>query len=321
MPVSSDSLPSFFDLVKFLFFTHNTLLSVLYTMVTTPDAHHIRCCKPDGAVMNRGAQFRHGLDSQYGDVVFVMKRDFWLELKGVDYHKKEIINNTFVGHFYKRDFIPYDSEANKFHVERWLETDSRMYDFRPATVGLNGKECKLRTWNVSWCNVQLHIGDNVGFEHVYKVYVPAWVVQDSETMSKIEGNGVNTTLLRQLVTNQLPFYPGEEQVANPLNGLFALYGPAQASEHYYLIEKERGKFKEKTHSDSIYQPIEPASAEEPAVQTHRHASSSSAISLHEKAFLDLQIRYMMDLVRHNLTELPPKEGVNLRKFLPYKVQR
>jgi len=314
--MDSSTLPTFRGLIKFLFFTHNTLISVLYTMMTTPDAHHIRCCLPDGSLVNRGAQFRYGLDSQYGDIVFVMKRDFWLNMKGVDHHKDKVIDHPFVGHFYKHDFVSYNGDENKQLVSQWLDAEARMYDFRPRSGALKGKECKHSNWNVSWCNVQLHLGENVNFQHVAKVYAPAWIIHDTEAMAKIEANGVNTTLLRLIVTNRMPYYPSEASVSNPLNGLFALYGPRQAHQHYHKIEKDRGKFREKSFSDSIYSDIEP-SEEELSIQTHRHASSSSTLSLHEKAFIDLQVRYMADLVRHNMTGINPKGEKEVKRFVWY----
>ena len=312
----SDSLPSFLGMVKFMFFTHNTMLSVLYTMVTSPDAHFIRCCSGENEIINRGAQFRHGLDSQYGDIIFEMKRDFWLDLKGIDYKKKAVIDHAFVGHFYQHDFIEYKNDDAKFEVDKWLEADSRMYNFRPPTEGLNGKECKKPTWEVSWCNVQIHIGENIKFSYVEKVYAPAWILHDSDTMARIEANGINTTLLTLLVSNRLPFYPHEDNIRNPLNGLFHLYGPAKANDHYHIIEKERGKFKERPHSHSIYQDIE-SSTDTPTIQTHRYSSSSSAMSLHQNAFEDLQVRYMADLIRANMTELSLSEYVTMKKHLVY----
>ena len=70
-------LPSFMGIINLLFFTHNTMVAVLYSMVNSPDAHFIRSTDQYGNLISRGAQFRYGVDSQYGGVVFVMKNNFW----------------------------------------------------------------------------------------------------------------------------------------------------------------------------------------------------------------------------------------------------
>lgn len=310
-------LASFASVINYLLFTHNTFLSVLYSMVTSNDSRHIRCCDSEGTILNRGAQFRYGIDSQYGDVAFIMKPDFWRNMKGSDHKNRGPKEHVVVGHFYKKDFLEYTGEANIYLVERWLENEARIYDYRPETSGLTGKECKQGTWNVSWCNIQLHIGENVGFEHVEKVYAPAWILYDNDTVAKIEHNGVNTTLLRLLVSNQLPNYPFGDQAPNVLNGRFQLYGPPRAEKHYHLIEKDRGKYRGKGQSNSFYEHIEPVS--EPfKIQTHRHSASSSAISIHEHAFVDLQVRYMADLVERNMTMMDPVEAASVRNNTLYR---
>lgn len=303
---------SFAGLIRSLLFTHNTFMSVLYTMITSNDSRHIRCCDSEGVILNRGAQFRYGVDSQYGDIVFVMKPDFWRPMKGSDHKNRGMKDHVVVGHFYKKDFIEYSGDADVFLIERWLENEARVYDYRPETSGLNGKECKKSEWNVSWCNIQLHIGENVGFEHIEKVYAPAWIVYDNETVATIERNGINTTMLRLLVTNKLTHYPFGDHEVNILNGRFELYGPPNATKHYHKIEKERGKFHGKGQSNSFYEHIEPVVSEPYKIQTHRHSSSSSAISIHEHAFVDLEVRYMADLVERNLTDLDPKEADRVR---------
>lgn len=299
---------SFKGLAKLLFFTHNTLLSVLYAMLSNPNAHSIRGVDESGVVLNRGAQFRYGVDSQYGDIVFLMKNDFWRKLKGTKERGKEVTEHVAVGHFYKHDFVHYSGKANEFLVERWLELEALAFDFRPETFGLNGKECKQREWNVSWCNMQIHVGENVKFNHVEKVYAPAWIVHDTETMATIQANGVNTTLLLLAVTNNLPVYPHAGGECNKLNGKFHLYGPPRAGDHYHRIEKTRGRFQHRENSASVYGPIEPNRSVAFSVQTHRHSSSSSTISISEVAFFDLQVKYMADLVAHNMTERQPGEA-------------
>eukprot|EP01032_Pedospumella_encystans_P034136 gene34136-38582_t len=61
-------------------------------------------------------------------------------MKGVDHHKDVVIDHPYVGHFYKHDFVPYNGDENKQLVSRWLDTEARMYDFRPRSGALKGKE-------------------------------------------------------------------------------------------------------------------------------------------------------------------------------------
>lgn len=299
---------SFKGLARLLFFTHNTMLSVLYTLLRGPNAHFIRAVDERGVIINRGAQFRYGIDSQYGDVVFVMKNDFWRGLKGTGEHGRNVTQHVHFGHFYKHDFVEYKGEANQFLVKRWLELEAMAFDYRPETYGLNGKECKQREWNVTWCNLQVHVGENIDFHHIEKVYAPAWIVHDSETMAKISANGLNITVLLQAVTNQLPYYPDNQTVpeVNLLNGKFHLYGPKRASDHYHKIEKAHSRYRYRQHTGAIYTAIEPTNVAY-SVQTHRHRSSSSAISLSEVAFLDLQSKYITDLVAYNMTVKDPSQ--------------
>jgi hypothetical protein len=313
--------PSFKGMINTLFFTHNTMLSVLYSILISTNSHFLRSLDENGYLINKGAQFRYGLDSQYGDAVFVMKKDFWVTMKGSDHHGREITERAHVGHFYKRDFIEYLSDADRFLVERWMEVEAQNYDYRPETSQLNGKECKQSTWNVSWCNIQIHLGENVNFTHVEKVYVPAWLLHDDTKLEQISAGGVNMTLLRQFASNNLPYYPHSSDPNQPevnlLNGKIHLYGPPRADDHYHLIEKEKGKFRHRTHSEVIYHPITPTAAPY-TVQTHRHSASSSAISMSENAFWDLQIKYMSDLVRCNFTKKGSHEADQVLSYKLYE---
>lgn len=322
--MSTAALPVFKGLIKSLLLTHNTLLSILYAIIMSNDSRYIRCCDHGGKVINKGAQFRDGLDSQYGDVVFIMKNDFWKGLKGVRNHNYTVIDYPLAGHVHKHDFVDYSTPGNINLIDRWLEHDARLYDFRrpvePGTKLGNGRECLHHEWPFSWCNLQFHVGENVGFEHVEKVYAPAWIVHDSATVAKIANHGVNTTMLRLLVTNQLTHYPGGDNAPNLLNGLFHLYGPSKANDHYFLITKERHKIDEDTVSHATYESIEPTTAgQQQTVPTYRHAShSSSTVFLDERTFHDLEIRYMADLIEHNMTMYTPDIATLVRSQVLYQ---
>jgi hypothetical protein len=317
---------SFKGLVKELLFTHNTLISVLYAIVTKADTRYIRCCTSEGYVINKGAQFRYGVDSQYGDVIFVMKKDFWRDLKGVDFRRHIVLDYPYVGHSHKRDFIENFGDGNINLVDRWLEIDASYYDFRrPPEPGVrigNGKECKESHWDFSWCNIQLHIGENVGLHHVEKVYAPAWIVHDNVTIAKIADSGVNATLLQRLVTNNLPNYPGGDCATNPLNGLFHLYGPPLAGDHYYKIQRDRSKIEEDAVSHHTYGAIQlkdRSAAAEQRVPTYRHGGhSTSTVFLHEAAFRNVEVKYMADLIGRNMTKQLPETAESVSKCAPFK---
>ena len=310
-----------------LLFTHNTLISVLYSIITSTNSRYLRCCSEDGHVINKGAQFRYGLDGQYGDVIFVMKPDFWKGMRGVSYHGEMRTDHVVAGHFHEDDFVEYTGEGNTNLIDGWHDVEALFYELRrPAMEGERiglGKECKGIKHAFSWCNIQLHVGENVNFTHVAKVYVPAWVVYDTITMERIEFGGINTTLLRQLVTNQLPHYPTGDRAPNPLNGLFHLYGPRLAHAHYYLIQKERHKIEDDAVSHHTYTAIE-AEAEisdlpPQSVPTYRHARhSTSTVFLHEKAFRDAEIKYMADVVESGMSSRPRSVARNLSLCAPYQ---
>jgi len=312
-------LPVFAGIVKSLFFTHNTLITVLYTIINSNDSHYIRCCARDGSIINKAAQFRHGLDSQYGDIVFVMRKDFWLKKKGMDYHHRVPVSHAVVGHSHKRDFIEYNSLVNINQTNKWLEKDARLYamrePIRPDKAFGNGKECKGKSWQFSWCNAQLHLGENIALTNVRRVYAPAWLLRDKEAIQRIQSHGVNTTLLQHLVSNQLPYFPNAKHIRNPLNGLFHLYGPPLANDHYHIILKTSSKIGENDLANHTYYSIEPTSfGTTQHIPTHRAAShSTSTVYLDEKAFKDLEIRYMADLVHNNMTELPYVMARNISK--------
>jgi hypothetical protein len=278
-------------------------------------------------VINEGAQFRYGLDSQYGDIIFVMKDDFWKNMRGAHYSERKLADHVIVGHLHSHDFLQYSGEADTNLIDRWLEMDAYFYDIRkPPAPGVHighSRECMGDThWAFSWCNIQLHIGENVCFSNVEKMYAPAWLVHDAETMARIEQKGgVNTTLLRLLVTNRLPNFPHGDRAPNPLNGLFHLYGPPSAADHYYMIQKDRHKIHDDKISHQIYRTIRdphPSRANQ-TIPTHRHAShSSSTIFLHEEAFKDVEVKYIADIVARNLTKLATSLAPEIAQCALYK---
>jgi hypothetical protein len=313
-------LPNFKGLVKYLFFTHNTLVSVLYTIITSFGPKHLRCCNEAGMAINKGLQFRHGLDSQYGDIIFVMKNDFWLSMKGTHSHTHEILPHAWIGHIFKDDLVEYHNENDKFIVERWLEKDARLFDFRrPFPVGSNinehpgGHECRHREWNVSWCNLQVHLGENVNFSHVEKVYAPAWILYDNKTMARIRSNGLNVALLRALVSNQLPNFPNGEQEENHLNGKFHLYGPPIANNHYFSIRKNKERIVHDYIANHTYGTILPKSNNFTIATYRQSTHSTSTMYLHEEAFIDLEVKYMADLVACNMTYVESNQVAQLVK--------
>ncbi|KAJ1407854.1 hypothetical protein B484DRAFT_202002 [Ochromonadaceae sp. CCMP2298] len=50
---------------------------------------------------------------------------------------------------------------------------------------------------------QLHLGENVVFDYVKRVYAPAWLLHDSSALHWVAQAGINTTLLQAIVSNQV----------------------------------------------------------------------------------------------------------------------
>jgi hypothetical protein len=179
-----------------LMFTHNTNIETFLIIMTEVD----RNLKYMG---DRGVQFRYGLDSQYGDIKFIMKKNNYLLkkvadrtkpddviVKGVDPVARKQIDNPFHYDFWNNVQYEYNNKENKKLNEK-LHEEAQQYDFRSQYIAKHGqkknhlfdeKSGYVTTSNCaqknkpSWCNIQLHIGSDVSLRHVECVLVPGFVM-------------------------------------------------------------------------------------------------------------------------------------------------
>lgn len=218
-----------------LMWTHNTPYETLYKMMKGDYDRLFKCCDDNGKPIGRGAQFRYGLDSQYGDIMFIMKRgDWWKNVKGVMPNlmggPSRMTQKAVLGHFFKDDFIAY-TKGNEAKINKMLTDDAEMYDFRPKNISGSGTECKLAKWEFTWCNIQLHSGSPIYFDMVEKVLVPQWMVEDKSSLPQLSDRDD----FIKMISNDLPKFPDGQ--INPLDGKFVLYGPKKMSDHYQYFRQ------------------------------------------------------------------------------------
>lgn len=210
-----------------LLFTHNTPYSTLLRMLSNEYKQNVRCCDENGTPIGRGAQFRHGLDSQYGDVIFIMKpeRKWWMNKTGVDVdgHKRSSPN---LGRFFSKKHPILDYKTDKRSIEKALEQEALMFTFRNKKLRGDGTECEVSpTPNLTWCFSQLHLGENIGFSHVYKILVPRWIIDNSPTM--LDGKDrEGLKILKKILKGTY-----ESNISDKL----VLYGPSTINKFYDYI--------------------------------------------------------------------------------------
>lgn len=181
-------------------FTHNTSIDVLKQI-----SNHGYIKGEHG----RGAQFRYGLDSQYGIVMIIMKKnDYLLKMYSDRTDKNDIIVKG-MGANKQLEQEPYftslsdglDRYKNE-EIDDKLNQDAINYTFRKYQnnhifcnnkiimndghyINSNSKS------KMSWCNTQLHIGSNVSTEHIDYILVPGFIydqVKDINENLTIDGN-------------------------------------------------------------------------------------------------------------------------------------
>lgn len=224
--------------MKRLLFTHNTNISNGLNMLSGV-FKNIRCCNDDGSPIGLGAQFRHGLDSQYGEIKFIMNPNFEKNKKGfrvnedrtVDKVEKPYYLDFYSGEFsgeilnqrldeeykkfrkrpskrlrpkYKSQLSPRDKKIiqnivqqlnikdfeslNPYQqckmIEDTIETPKifmdkciayqkdLLYERTPY-----GEACRSDSEKqYSWCNIQLHLAENVPFTDVKAVLLPKYLL-------------------------------------------------------------------------------------------------------------------------------------------------
>lgn len=192
-----------------LLYTHNTLIPTFMLMITGQYSF-IRCCQQTWSGVEipagRGAQFRYGLDSQYGEVKIILKPKFWEQYsRGVSLETGDFVDYPNFYDFWTQKGYEGDSNDLKY----LLETQALNYNFRVVDekLGLTnegGEECKQYTRNImenkekglppsvldtaypSWCNVQLHLGNNVKYDDILAVIVPSFLKDPDIIFSNIQ---------------------------------------------------------------------------------------------------------------------------------------
>ncbi len=286
---------------KELAFTHNTPIDTLYQMLKGKYVQHIRCCDEHG-IVGRGAQFRYGIDSQYGDIIFIMKpTDWWKSMKGVNlnsYSAKPSDTPELGRWFHSKsgmDIRPYKNKNIKY-IDNNLKEEVNMFDFRPTDIEGDATECEDDTWVFTWCNSQLHLSENVNFDNVEMVLAPNWIISDKSAFSNM---GIDYKLLQHAVINKLPVLANGE--ANKLNGKFVLYGPAKQKDAYAFIRNINSE--DAATLKNYYPTIKDSKYYKPNGSTARKsfpAGNSSRIAISDAAYLDAEKLYMHMLVKHNL---------------------
>ena len=76
-----------------LLWTHNMPLNIFYEIMSGTENRFLKYFKKD--YKDKGLQFRYGVDSQYGEVIFVMKPGFYIGKKGENDELYPNVQNIF----------------------------------------------------------------------------------------------------------------------------------------------------------------------------------------------------------------------------------
>lgn len=162
-----------------LLWTHNTPIptfhKILYSGILRSSA-------------DLGLQFRHGIDSQYGDVIFIMKPEWYNKDLNALHIKNR--NDTSCRRSKKFWHPFYEDETNRLFYDNQkaiaLEKEYKYYTYRQFNIKGSGGECvdkislrKEREKDLpSWCNLQLHLCQNVKVkinnDNILKIMLPRW---------------------------------------------------------------------------------------------------------------------------------------------------
>ncbi len=198
-----------------LLFTHNTNIENFLKIIGI-DNGNIQSLQPG----DRGVQFRYGLDSQYGEIKFIMKKNNYL-LKSFIYQKneddiivdgKDIIRHSVTANdpnyfnFWKRQTFINDN------LNKELKTEAKMYNFRNNdkeeydyyNAYKNNTKHILSAWTYciddekkkpSWCSIQLHLENHVDLRHVEYVIIPKFMFS-KEFQTFINDNNLFEDILK-----------------------------------------------------------------------------------------------------------------------------
>ena len=273
-----------------LLFTHNTSLNVALRLLSG-EYKNIQGVEPSdpSRPFGRGAQFRWGVDSQYGDVMFIMKPQFWR-----NYTKGATMASMIVDYPVFLDLFQ-DISGDEKTMFPTMQRDALNFNWRPHDAkqdpvqACQGDDRKTLTW----CNIQLHIGENVSLFDVDTVLVPRYLVTSGLTL--IDGRPIDKFLDSLQSQIELP-----DIGLNPFYGRIEYYGPKTVEKHYtYIAKSTRADYYSTLSIKAI-----PSSSKE-AVQRGMmrdpaYIGTSSKISISAEAYTSAEKEYFKRLLYHEL---------------------
>jgi hypothetical protein len=303
------------DIFESLLWTHNTTLSTFYNIINNPEPEPETEPEPKPKpkpklkfLSNRGVQFRYGVDSQYGDVIIVMKPGFFIGKKGnngilpfdnnliTDY---PIIMNIF-NNFHFDPPVGFD-KINKNTINEKLLGQAKMFTFRIKNENptfYNGSECTNESWNNTWCNSQLHIFEDMGFENILKIYFPQWIKETNIINTNI--NSKYHEFISKIINNEYPI----------LNNKVFYYGPANFNDNYAAFLKRD----EKILDFYINLPVFDKVKYNDAITCRKmdYVGNSSSLCISEIAFIDLEKKFMNEIIDWEIKkQISEPENLNI----------
>jgi len=238
-----------------LLFTHNTNLEVAINFFRGKYKAFRAIDEDTGRPQGRGAQFRWGLDSQYGEIIFVMKPNFFRK-----YKRGVTVNGELVNYVYFTDF--WNAIGGKEEMlKAQMITEAKKFTFRKYKRAADDVCMKdTERYNYGWCNLQIHLGEDVNLEDVHTVFIP------SMHEKRIGDIGIDH-----------PLYGKIEYYAQNIFPYSWIYPNLQRDDNYSIVSDQ--KFDEKLAVDK-------------GLRRNAVFGNSSRISLSQDAFDDLQQRYM-----------------------------
>lgn len=232
-----------------------------------------------------GVRFRHGIDSQYGDVIIVMSKSWkWQECEGYNFVEQKKTTGPFIGHFFgeqgeegeHNNFKEYGNDT-KNEIDKMLKKDQDEFKVRKTNVVGSGFECKMwlnkdekqeKNWDdmdiPTWCFSQMNLAGPVQLktQNVAKIYVPQWL-QNHEITQRL----LNTTF-------KVEFYGSPDK-----NNVY-------------------DRIKEPFKSDPLYSGIETQSVGGLSnCRSSYQYGNSSKICISRLAFSDVEKKYIKDIGR------------------------
>jgi hypothetical protein len=302
-----------------LLYTHNTIVPTFVKMLTG-EYHNIRCCHNDSPI-GFGAQFRYGLDSQYGEVKIIMKPNFWAKYsKGVSLKQKIVDHPVFADLFQGIEYSSKDPVLSYI-----LSMQAKNFNFRhlDQLLGLEnqgGMTCYSATEKMvqnyqsrvpsqlldkpypSWCNIQLHLGENVDFNDISLIIVPGYLKNPDLKIMTRDGK---TIPIHQIIDDANT----RTGIPNPFKGKIVYSSEVPPEEYYSLLDVRKIIAKADIETTTYYQTIsqmikESGKSLSPPDYMQRKSvmmwGNTSPVAVSPQIFREETQLYMIQLVENNL---------------------